>query len=202
MKLKLPEALHARPANLLVRLASQHAAVIELRRCGAKADARRILEVLALGAAKGDEIEIVATGDAADAALAAIGELVERAFDADLVPETGSIAVEGIAVGRAVVVTVREADARSRGSYEEEVARLRDAELRARASLDRLIDGLDEEERALLMLKEVEGYSVEELADMMSMNENTIKVKLFRARQKLVKASQRLERPGLVNEKG
>ena len=31
------------------------------------------------------------------------------------------------------------------------------------------------------------------------MNENTIKVKLFRARQKLVKASQRLDRaPGLV----
>jgi RNA polymerase sigma-70 factor (ECF subfamily) len=44
------------------------------------------------------------------------------------------------------------------------------------------------------MLKEVEGYSVEELSDMMQMNENTIKVKLFRARQKLVKAAQRLDR--------
>jgi len=33
----------------------------------------------------------------------------------------------------------------------------------------------------------------------MSMNENTIKVKLFRARQKLVKAAGRLDRPGLVN---
>ena len=49
----------------------------------------------------------------------------------------------------------------------------------------------------LLMLKEVEGYSVEELAGMTSLNENTIKVKLFRARQKLVKAAQRMERaPG------
>jgi RNA polymerase sigma-70 factor, ECF subfamily len=40
----------------------------------------------------------------------------------------------------------------------------------------------------------VEGYSVEELSTMLSMNENTIKVKLFRARQKLVKAAQRLDR--------
>src|SRR6202051_1295995 len=45
----------------------------------------------------------------------------------------------------------------------------------------KLLARVSEEERALLMLKEVEGYSVEELADMMSMNENTIKVKLFRA---------------------
>jgi RNA polymerase sigma-70 factor (ECF subfamily) len=53
--------------------------------------------------------------------------------------------------------------------------------------------------RFLLMLKEVEGYSVEELAEKTGMNENTIKVKLFRARQKLVKAAQRLDRaPGLV----
>lgn len=60
----------------------------------------------------------------------------------------------------------------------------------------KLLAKVSEEERTLLMLKEVEGYSVEELAEMMSMNENTIKVKLFRARQKLVKASQRLNRSG------
>ena len=54
-------------------------------------------------------------------------------------------------------------------------------------------------ERMLLMMKEVEGFSVEELAAKTGLNENTIKVKLFRARQKLVKAAQRLDRaPGLV----
>src|ERR1700733_10396394 len=74
-----------------------------------------------------------------------------------------------------------------------------DATLARRDYVLKLMSRVSEEERALLMLKEVEGYSVEELADMMSMNENTIKVKLFRARQKLVKAAQRLERPGLVN---
>lgn len=60
-----------------------------------------------------------------------------------------------------------------------------------------LLEKISEEDRNLLLLKEVEGHSVEELAGMTGMNENTIKVKLFRARQKLVKAAQRLGRmPG------
>src|SRR5438477_10458098 len=64
----------------------------------------------------------------------------------------------------------------------------------------KLLSRVSEEERSLLMLKEVEGHSVEELAVMTGMNENTIKVKLFRARQKLIKAAQRLDRaPGLVS---
>ena len=74
-----------------------------------------------------------------------------------------------------------------------------DSSLAKRDYVLKLMSRVSEEERALLMLKEVEGYSVEELAEMMSMNENTIKVKLFRARQKLVKAAQRLDRPGVVN---
>jgi RNA polymerase sigma-70 factor (ECF subfamily) len=63
----------------------------------------------------------------------------------------------------------------------------------------KLLARVSGEERMLLMMKEVEGYSVEELAAQTGMNQNTIKVKLFRARQKLVKAAQRFERaPGLV----
>jgi len=58
----------------------------------------------------------------------------------------------------------------------------------------KLLSKIYEEDRALILLKEVEGHSVEELAEMTNMNENTIKVKLFRARQKLVKAAQRLEK--------
>ncbi len=49
----------------------------------------------------------------------------------------------------------------------------------------KLLAKLPEEERTLLLLKEVEGHSVEELAEMTGINENTIKVKLVRARQKL-----------------
>ena len=74
-----------------------------------------------------------------------------------------------------------------------------DETLARRDYVMKLLTRVSEEERTLLMLKEVEGHSVEDLAEMTSMNENTIKVKLFRARQKLVKAAQRLDRaPGLV----
>jgi RNA polymerase sigma-70 factor (ECF subfamily) len=58
----------------------------------------------------------------------------------------------------------------------------------------KLLSKISEEDRSLILLKEVEGHSVEELSEMTGMNENTIKVKLFRARQKLVKAAQRLEK--------
>src|SRR5271154_3050118 len=58
----------------------------------------------------------------------------------------------------------------------------------------KLLDKLSEEDRTLLVLKEVEGHSVEELSQMVGMNENTIKVKLFRARQKMIKAAERLQK--------
>ncbi len=62
----------------------------------------------------------------------------------------------------------------------------------------KLLAKVSEEDRSLLLLKEVEGHSVEELSQMTGMNENTIKVKLFRARQKLVKAAERLTRTPLA----
>ena len=69
-----------------------------------------------------------------------------------------------------------------------------DNSLARRDYVVKLLDRVSGQERDLLMLKEVEGYSVEEMAGRLKMNENTIKVKLFRARQKLVKAAQRLDR--------
>ena len=69
-----------------------------------------------------------------------------------------------------------------------------DTSLASRDYVVKLMDRVSGEEKTLLMLKEVEGYSIEELSGMLRMNENTIKVKLFRARQKLVKAAQRLNR--------
>jgi len=58
----------------------------------------------------------------------------------------------------------------------------------------KLLSKVSQEDRSLMLLKEVEGHSVEELARMTGMNENTIKVKLFRTRQKLLKAAHRLGR--------
>ena len=56
----------------------------------------------------------------------------------------------------------------------------------------KLLEKVSAEERMLLFEKEVEGHSVQELSEMTGLNENTIKVKLFRARQKLVKAAAKM----------
>ena len=69
-----------------------------------------------------------------------------------------------------------------------------DTRLSQRDFLMKLLEKLSADDRSLLMLKEVEGHSVDELSKMTGMNENTIKVKLFRARQKLLKAALRLNR--------
>lgn len=74
-----------------------------------------------------------------------------------------------------------------------------DLRLAQRDLVVKLLDKLTEDDRTLLLLKEVEGHSVDELSRMTGMNENTIKVKLFRARQKLVKAAQRLNRGTAAN---
>src|SRR3954464_11977802 len=54
-----------------------------------------------------------------------------------------------------------------------------DSTLARRDYVVKLLERVSGEERDLLMLKEVEGYSVEEMATRLKMNENTIKVKLF-----------------------
>ena len=71
-----------------------------------------------------------------------------------------------------------------------------DTQLARKDLVVKLLAKLSNEDRSLLLLKEVEGHSVEELSQMTGMNENTIKVKLFRARQKLLKVAQRLTRGG------
>jgi RNA polymerase sigma-70 factor (ECF subfamily) len=67
-----------------------------------------------------------------------------------------------------------------------------DEDLERRDFVFKLLMKVPEEDRMLLIEKEVEGRTVEELAASTGLNENTIKVKLFRARQKLVKAAGRL----------
>jgi RNA polymerase sigma-70 factor, ECF subfamily len=69
-----------------------------------------------------------------------------------------------------------------------------DRSLAQRDLVTKLLERVSPEDRNLILLKEVEGHSVEELAAMTGLNENTIKVKLFRTRQKLLKAAQRLTR--------
>jgi RNA polymerase sigma-70 factor (ECF subfamily) len=58
--------------------------------------------------------------------------------------------------------------------------------LEARQQAEMLLEGLDERDRMMLILKEVEGFAIEEIADMLDLNSNTVKVRLFRARKKVV----------------
>lgn len=55
----------------------------------------------------------------------------------------------------------------------------------------KLLARLNSEDRILLILKEIEGYSVKEVAAIMNLNDNTVKVRLFRARQALLSALAR-----------
>ncbi|HTS11897.1 MAG TPA: sigma-70 family RNA polymerase sigma factor [Candidatus Limnocylindrales bacterium] len=56
----------------------------------------------------------------------------------------------------------------------------------ARDLLERMLSKLPEQDRQLLLLKEVEGFSVQELAEILDLNVNTVKVRLFRARARIM----------------
>ncbi len=59
---------------------------------------------------------------------------------------------------------------------------------RVREFVDALFRHVSEEDRLLLTLKEVEGLSLKELEQIYKVNENALKVRLFRARQRVLKA--------------
>ena len=56
---------------------------------------------------------------------------------------------------------------------------------------------LSEQDRTLLFRKEVDGLTIEELSNETGMNENTIKVRLFRARKRVSKEAEKLEHRGV-----
>jgi len=75
------QGLHARPADLLVRLANQFESEIQIGKHGQLVDCKSILSLLTLGAAQGTELAVLAQGADADAALQSIAELFEAGFD-------------------------------------------------------------------------------------------------------------------------
>ena len=60
-----------------------------------------------------------------------------------------------------------------------------------RELVESLLASVSEEDRILLTLKEVEGLSIRELEHIYKAKENAIKVRLFRARQRVLKAFER-----------
>jgi RNA polymerase sigma-70 factor (ECF subfamily) len=69
-------------------------------------------------------------------------------------------------------------------------SRLQDDEAdkrRTKDTVNELLAAVSEEDRILLTLKEVEGLSLKELEKIYHVNENALKVRLFRARQRVLK---------------
>jgi phosphotransferase system HPr (HPr) family protein len=71
-------ALHARPAGALVREAARHAATLTLVAGERRADARSILQIMALGLPGGSTLTVRAEGQDAEPALEAVVALLEQ----------------------------------------------------------------------------------------------------------------------------
>ncbi|HEV2198267.1 MAG TPA: RNA polymerase sigma factor [Bryobacteraceae bacterium] len=76
------------------------------------------------------------------------------------------------------------ADASAGGKERQEEVR----RTQIREFVQSLLGQVSEEDRALLVLKEVEGLSLKEMEKIYKVNENALKVRLFRARQRVLKA--------------
>jgi RNA polymerase sigma-70 factor (ECF subfamily) len=59
---------------------------------------------------------------------------------------------------------------------------------KTRETVEAVLGSVSEADRILLMLKELEGLSLRELEKIYNINENALKVRLFRARQRVLKA--------------
>ena len=77
---------------------------------------------------------------------------------------------------------------RAAGIDPEQAARLQDL-------VEWLLSQLDPKDRMMLEMKEAQGFSIEEIAGFLDLNPNTVKVRLFRARGKLVELYRRRLKP-------
>lgn len=72
--------LHARAAGLLVRAANKYDAEISIEKDGVVVNAKSIMGVMMLAAARGSRVRIKAEGSDARKAIRALGRLIERKF--------------------------------------------------------------------------------------------------------------------------
>ena len=75
--------LHARASAKFVNLASEIGSEIWVEKDGNRVTGTSIMGLMMLGAAMGDEIEISASGDGAEEAVAQLAGLVENKFGED-----------------------------------------------------------------------------------------------------------------------
>jgi phosphotransferase system HPr (HPr) family protein len=75
--------IHARPAAQFVKTANRFDAEISVEKDGEEVDGKSIMGLMMLAAGHGSVISVCAEGSDADAAMAAIGELIDRKFEED-----------------------------------------------------------------------------------------------------------------------
>ena len=75
-----PQGLHARPADMFVKLAAQYESTIEVVKDNERVDGKSILAILTLAAVQGTQLQIEANGPDAEQTLLALAELVEQQF--------------------------------------------------------------------------------------------------------------------------
>ncbi len=83
LKVDNPVGLHARPAALFVQTAAQFSSDIRVRnvtRGTPFVDAKSILGIMGIGVGQGHEIEVAASGEDAEKAIASLTTLVESNF--------------------------------------------------------------------------------------------------------------------------
>lgn len=72
--------LHARPASMFVKKASEFKSSVELVHEGEKVNAKSIMGIMKLGLSKGTEVTIETHGEDEELALNSIVELIESGF--------------------------------------------------------------------------------------------------------------------------
>ena len=77
------QGLHARPADLFVKLANRFEAEIEVVKDEQRVDGKSILDILTLGAGQGSQLVIEAVGGDAEEALDALAALIDHNFAED-----------------------------------------------------------------------------------------------------------------------
>ena len=75
--------LHARPSAQMTQTASRFQSDVHISRNGRRVNAKSIMGVMMLAAGQGAVVTVEAEGEDAEAALAAIGELIAARFGED-----------------------------------------------------------------------------------------------------------------------
>ena len=78
--IKNASGLHARPAGMFVKKASEFKSTVEIKAKDKVVNAKSIMGIMSLGLGKGEEVTICAAGADEEAAVNALVELVESGF--------------------------------------------------------------------------------------------------------------------------